>query len=671
MKKHSEPPPGFDDQRNKIIGLGESSIRKSYYPELQQKLSELQKKNEELNAAYEDLTATEEELKQNYNELSRRERDLRVSEERYRTIIETTETGFVILDLEGRVVDANANYVQLTGHRDLSEILGLSIIAWTAPSDKEKNAGAFRQCLRDGFIRNLEIDYVDGTGRITPVEINATVVTHEESFRIISLCRDISSRRKVEAALRESENLYGTLADAAQDLIYIINRDDTIGFVNTYAAAMIGKSRQDIIGRPRSAFFPGLAGEQQYRNIEHVLTSGIPRRMVNLIHLPTRDTWQDTELVPLKNPDGLITAVMGISRDITSLKQAEEALRAATGDLQTIIDGSPDMIYIHDKTGRVIDVNENVVTKLGFSREEMLQSEPEMASSEGFSTTMAMQQITSALREGSASFEWVSRKKNGEEFPVEVRLRRLESVSAEGNPEYRVLAIVRDITEQKRTGQIVQQARKKLNLLNTVIFQDVQTAAFSLSAYHELIKNIVTEPKAKTYLDKEVSLVRSINDALDFARNYQEMGIHPPRWQNVNQVFLFAISHLNFLDIEHHAGLANLQIFADPLLEKAFFKLMENVLRHGKTATAVTLTFEEKQDGLVIIIEDNGVGIQKEEKNMIFDRGYGKDAGLGLFLVREILSITGMTIQETGTEGKGARFEIHVPKGVYRFEDGK
>jgi signal transduction histidine kinase len=69
---------------------------------------------------------------------------------------------------------------------------------------------------------------------------------------------------------------------------------------------------------------------------------------------------------------------------------------------------------------------------------------------------------------------------------------------------------------------------------------------------------------------------------------------------------------------------------------------------------------------LVLVFEDNGVGIPSSEKEMIFERGYGKNTGFGLFLIREILSITGLSIKENGIPGKGVRFEITVPQGVYR-----
>ena len=124
---------------------------------------------------------------------------------------------------------------------------------------------------------------------------------------------------------------------------------------------------------------------------------------------------------------------------------------------------------------------------------------------------------------------------------------------------------------------------------------------------------------------------------------------------------------MDFLQITHELDVPDLEIYADPLFEKVFFNLMENVLRHGMGASSVRLRYLEKTDWLVLFVEDNGSGIPQEEKHMIFDRGYGKDTGLGLFLVREILSITGISIKETGTVGQGTRFEISVPKGAYRF----
>jgi signal transduction histidine kinase len=81
----------------------------------------------------------------------------------------------------------------------------------------------------------------------------------------------------------------------------------------------------------------------------------------------------------------------------------------------------------------------------------------------------------------------------------------------------------------------------------------------------------------------------------------------------------------------------------------------------------IQISSQEIDTGLLIVCEDDGVGISAEDKKKLFTRGFGKNTGLGLFLSREILAITGITITENGIPGKGARFEIAVPKGAYRF----
>ncbi|MEI6842822.1 MAG: ATP-binding protein, partial [Methanomicrobiales archaeon] len=90
---------------------------------------------------------------------------------------------------------------------------------------------------------------------------------------------------------------------------------------------------------------------------------------------------------------------------------------------------------------------------------------------------------------------------------------------------------------------------------------------------------------------------------------------------------------------------------------------------YGGKITTIRFSALKSGDDYLILCEDDGVGIPADEKEKIFVRGFGKNTGLGLFLSREILSITGITIAETGEPGKGARFEMVVPKGAWRMEN--
>jgi len=148
------------------------------------------------------------------------EKALRESESLYRALIETTGTGYVIVDGHGKVIDANREYVCLSGHKDLKEIMGRSVLEWTAPHEQEKNAKAVAQCAKDGFIWNFEVDYIDKKGKITPIEVNATVVTRGGVPQILTLCRNITNRRVNQEQIRRlNEDLEKRVTERTAEIV--------------------------------------------------------------------------------------------------------------------------------------------------------------------------------------------------------------------------------------------------------------------------------------------------------------------------------------------------------------------------------------------------------------------------------------------------------------------
>ena len=175
------------------------------------------------------------------------ERALRESESRYRAMIETTGTGYVIINKEGRVLDANREYVRLTGRKDLKEVLGHSVLDWTAPYGKEKNAAAVARCAQDGYINNFEVGYAGPDGTIIPVEINATVTQRDGVPNILTLCRDISERSRNMRLLRESEDKFRTVTEKSMVGVYLI-QDDKFVYVNPALAKTFGYTVEEIAG---------------------------------------------------------------------------------------------------------------------------------------------------------------------------------------------------------------------------------------------------------------------------------------------------------------------------------------------------------------------------------------------------------------------------------------
>ncbi len=177
------------------------------------------------------------------------ENELRESEEKYRALVETTNTGYLILDWEGRVLDANPEYVRLTGRKTLDDIKGHRVIEWTATYDIQRNESEVERCVKTGEVRGLEIDYIDEAGHITPVEINAKIVETKEGKRILSLCRDIAPRKQRDRELQESEERFRLTFENARDaIVWIDSPTEKIINCNKGAEMLFEYSRDELIG---------------------------------------------------------------------------------------------------------------------------------------------------------------------------------------------------------------------------------------------------------------------------------------------------------------------------------------------------------------------------------------------------------------------------------------
>lgn len=224
-----------------------------------------------------------------------------------------------------------------------------------------------------------------------------------------------------------------------------------------------------------------------------------------------------------------------------------------------------------------------------------------------------------------------------------------------------------EILERRNIEEALRQANKKLNMLSSITRHDILNQIMGIRGYLELSKNIVNDPKLRKYIDIEGNAVDRIQKQIEFTRYYQDIGVEEPKWQNVEDIVNITAGNLDLKEITVKIALSGIIIFADPLIEKVFYNLMENSLRHGEHVSKISFSYSETDKGLVISYRDDGIGISEDDRKRLFERGFGKHTGLGLFLSREILSITGIAIEETGEHEKGVNFEMTAPKGGYRL----
>ena len=229
-------------------------------------------------------------------------------------------------------------------------------------------------------------------------------------------------------------------------------------------------------------------------------------------------------------------------------------------------------------------------------------------------------------------------------------------------------ALAYEVAEHRKTEDALRQANRKITMLSSITRHDIKNQLLALRGFLGLSQMKTSDPELLNFMKKEERAAEAITNQIEFTKFYEDIGVKAPEWHDIFQIIQTARSQLPMPDnIDVIVDLPSVKVFADSLIEKVFYNLIENTLRHGERVSRIRFSFCETESGAEIVYEDNGVGISLENKLHLFQKGFGKNTGLGLFLSREILAITGLTIQESGEPGKGVRFVIAIPKDGYRF----
>jgi PAS domain S-box-containing protein len=379
-------------------------------------------------------------------------------------------------------------------------------------------------------------------------------------------------------------------------------------------------------------------------------------------------------------------------RETQILKESENILRQSEHRLNDIIDFLPDATFVIDIEGRVITWNKAMEEMSGIKAENMLgKGNYEYALA--FYQARRPMLINLVLEADSETEKKYTGGiyKQGTMLITETELRRPDGtvfilaaralpISEDDGTVIGAIESIRNITERKITemalenyskeltshAEILQKTNDKLNLMNSITRHDILNQLTLILGYLELMKEQYLDPQMQKYIGAELRAAHTIQKQIMFTKEYQDIGSQSPKWFNLNSVILSSAAGLSLAPIQLSVDCDQFEIYADPLLEKVFYTLLENAIRHGKKVTNIVFSCREQENGLVVIGEDNGEGIPIDHKKDIFNQKYFQHTGYGLYLTTTILKITGISISESGEPGKGARFEILVPKDAYR-----
>jgi len=369
------------------------------------------------------------------------------------------------------------------------------------------------------------------------------------------------------------------------------------------------------------------------------------------------------------NPVAMFTELSKKIHYAVSRRRAEEALRNSEAEYRLLADNGSDTIWRMRLDGVFTYHSPAVMKLLGYTPEEANKismedslSPESLAFIRGKFQEEAEKSMSQRWSDPVLELQMV--RKDGSTVWTEVSIRPIRDevgmvIGLQGS--------TRDITERRRVVKALQESNKKLGILFGISRQDINRQLSVLTENLRIFQRKQPDTVNNEYLQNVSGAVRNISGLVRFAAQYEQIGVNESLWLEchtlvgnaVKQAPVGTVSVIN--DIP-----PGTEIFADPLINRVFINLMENAVRYGDSIKTIRFTAGESGEDYLIVCEDDGVGIHAGEKTKIFEHGFGKNTGLGLFLAREILSITGITIAETGEPGKGARFEITVPKGMYR-----
>ena len=426
-------------------------------------------------------------------ERRRAEEALAESEAKYRHLVETTDTGYLILDEEGKVVDANDEYVRLTGRHSPAEIIGRSVVEWTAPYDAQRNAEEVAKCLREGVVRHLELDYVGPDGEVIPIEISASVVAGKQGKRIISLCRDITERKQAREALRQSEEKYRGLVDICPDSILVSDLTGRTQFVSKQTwksldlpekEELVGKSTLDYVieaDRPRLA-----------ANLAELLRVGRRPGCTEYSVLRPDGTTVPIELssAVIRDAQGQPTAMMAIIRNISERKRAQEAVRQSEEKYRELIEICPDAVVVTDLTGKATFVSRQAWRLMAISEQVELVGRSAFDFVIEPDRPRMVEGILELLSTGKHKHsEYTGLRPDGATIPTEISTAVIRD--AQGQP-IAMMAMIRDISDRKQAEETLRQHYEELRAIydgmaDGLVILDIETAE-RIRVNHSLCK---------------------------------------------------------------------------------------------------------------------------------------------------------------------------------------
>jgi len=597
------------------------------------------------------------------------EQELKESEEKYSNLFQYSNDAIIIHDFEGNILEVNDRAIELFKYPK-EEFLALTTPMLRTIEEQETGEKVSEEISKKGFVR-FEFYFKRKDGTVFPAEVSSRAIEIQGKKSIQAVIRDITDRKDSEERLKifmESAPNTFMLYDSDLNLIDI----NKIG-IKRFPA---GTKKEDIIGKNIVDLSPDVKNKGRYDEYMEVIKTGKPFFVEEFIPHP-----KFGNLHISLNAFKVLNGLGIIARDITESKKTEQKLKESEKKLKMIFENANDAISIHDLRGNFYTVNKTYCERLGYTKEELLKLTNKDLNTPEFADLVASR-VLEVKEKGFGFFEGAHKAKDGRVIPVEISARRIHY-----DNKLSILSIIRDITERKKVEQKLIEVNKLKSEFLRRASHELKTPLISIKGFSELILALHEDQLELSIISK----LREINDGCERLQNIINNLLKASRLESPELKPQFQKEDLSFLikfcvhELESLAERRNQSIKLDihselyANIEKeeihdVLSNLLTNAIKYTPPRGKIEIKTELKEDSVVVLVSDNGIGFTEEQKKKIFQQfgkieryGQGLDlgidgTGLGLYISKRIVESHGGKIwMESEGKSRGSTFYFNLP----------
>jgi PAS domain S-box-containing protein len=569
---------------------------------------------------------------------------LRESEEKYRSLVEMSPDGITLTELDGTILMINPQGAKILGFSDTDEVVNRNAFDFVAPKDYARAVKGLEKALTSGSISNVEYTGLRKDATTFSAALSATVIHDGEGKPkyFIGITRDASDRKRVEQELRQSEERYRSILETMEEGYYEADLAGNVMFFNGAFATLFGYSPEEMLGRNYREGTDRITAKRVYDAFNDVYRTGLPVRAFDweIIRKDGTQRFVETSISLIIGPEGDPVGFRGIMRDITDRKRADEALRESEERHRELLEKMLEGMVVEDRDGCFTFANPRALEMLGYAEEELIGEHWSILVPKT-EKGRVVGELAKRPRGISSTYETVLRRKDGQLVPVIIHASPLFS----SKEKFRgVLAVITDITERKRSEELLRQQREELSQFARAMAHDLRNGLHGIEGYAKLLaKNY-----DKGYTEKIANYVSKMNALLSRSVELADAGLIIEKTDSINLTKLIR-------SVAEQVIPESISFSYEPLptvvgdrvkVAQIFQNLFENAITHAQPKN-IQIKLQDSAKGVEILVINDGKPIPPELRGDILLRSFTtkeQEGGFGLIIVQKLIEAHGWQI---------------------------